>query len=884
MRKIMNLFRSRRWRLEKDLSRELQYHVDRRVDDLIRAGQSAVDARRQASIEFGGVAQIQEAVRDAWPWRWLSELGRDFRYAGRVLRGSPGFTVTAILSLALGIGANTAIFSILHALVLRSLPVSDPERLVVVTRNGNQVSSPYPLFLHLRDQSQALAGVLAFRTTACRFSEGETSERISGALVSGGYFEVLGVKPAVGTTIAIEDDRHPGSGGWRGPVVMLSYAFWMRRLGGQKSIVGTRILLNEHPFTVVGVTPPGFNGTEVGESPDVFAPMTMQEVMMPGLAKALMMPRSNWLRIIGRLRTGTDVRQAEAELTTLLQRYNQDYLASEAGAKVDVAGRKNLLDQRIGLLPGNAGLSRLREQYSKPLWVLMTVMALVLLIACANVANLLLSRASARRREIAIRLGLGAARSRLISQLLTESFLLAVAGAAAALVLARVLRDVLVSYLPAGQSLAVPLDTNALLFTLALALAAAMAFGLVPAFQSTRVDVAPALKGEEIASKPVRVFFRKGLVVFQMSLTFLLLIAAALFLRSLHNLLTLDPGFARENILVASVDADVKLFPRLLEAVKQLPGVVSAGLSDSPPLGTNTGWNIFVPRLPRFKEPRDSPSVAFVSSGYFATMKIPLLLGRDIEESDVTFHRNVMVVNETFARFFFAGENAVGQRVGLSKGGIYDWEIIGVVKDGKYTGLREEEMRMIYVPYRAGPWASHMVVHLRTAGNPLALASAIRQTVRGLDKTAPVYNVHLVQEELERSLLRERLVGTITGLFGALALVLAAVGLYGLTAYGVTRRTREFGIRIAIGAKAGSIVRLVLREALWLLALGIVVGLAAAWGLGRVVSSLLFGIAPADPLSGALAVVVLVVSALAAAWIPARRASKVEPTTALRYQ
>ncbi|MGH9631164.1 MAG: ABC transporter permease, partial [Bryobacteraceae bacterium] len=576
----------------------------------------------------------------------------------------PGFTATAVLSLALGIGANTAIFSILHALVLRSLPVADPERLVVVTRNET-VSSPYPLFVELRDHSQTLEGVLAFRTTSMRLSKDGETERVIGALVSGTYFDVLGVQPSIGTPIVMEDDQLPGSGGERGPVAVLSHSYWLRRFGGQIAIVGTRILLNGHPFTVVGVGPPAFTGTEVGESPDVFAPMTMQSVLLPGLGDALAQPRSQWLRIFGRLKQGVDLRQAEAELTTLLRRYNEKHFLG--GDVKDAGRRRRLLEQKAVLLPGSTGISQLRTQYGKPLWVLISVVTMVLLIACANVASLLLSRATVRRREIAIRLSLGAARSRLVSQLLVESLLLVAAGAGSGLILARWIRDILIRYLPADRTLTVAMDSSILLFTFAVSIGAALLFGLAPAFQSTSVDVAPAIKGEDVTARPARVLFRKGLVVFQMSLSCLLLIGAALFLHSLHNLLTVDPGFARENILVASVESSPGLDARLLEEVKHLPGVVSAALADSPPLGTHTGWNVYVPRyVPKTSEPRESPSVGFVSPGYFATMGIPLLLGRDMNAHDVIGARNVMVVNETFARHFFGDDNPIGRRLGTT--------------------------------------------------------------------------------------------------------------------------------------------------------------------------------------------------------------------------
>ncbi len=865
--------------LETTLDEELRGYVDEMTERKILHGVPPAEARRQALLETGGLDQVKEQVRDTWLGSGIETTIREVQYAARTLRRSPGFTITALLSLTLGIGANTAIFSILHALVLRSLPVQDPQRLVVVTRNET-VSSPYPLFIELRDHSRTLEGTLAFRTTPVRFSKDGGIERITGVLVSGTYFDVLGVRTSAGTAITNDDDRVRGSGGSRGPVAVLSHSFWLRRFGGQASAIGTSILLNEHRFMVVGVGPPGFQGTEVGEPADVFAPMAMGEALMPGLGTALTEPRSQWLRIFGRLRSDAERPQAEAELTTLLRRYNKEYFI-DGTTKQD--RRRSLIEQKIVLMPGAAGLSSLRSSYSKPLWVLISVVALVLLIACVNVANLMLSRATARRREIAIRLSLGAARSQLIRQLLTESMILAIAGASTGLLLARWMRDGLIRYLPPDRNLNAPIDIQVLLFTLVLGIGAALFFGLVPAFQSTKIDVAPAIKGEETMAKSARILFRKGLVVLQMSLSFLILVAAALFLRSLHNLLTVDPGFVRENILVASVERSPGLDSRLLTAVKYLPGVVSAALADSPPLGTNTGWNIYVPGYtPKATASRISPSVDFVSPGYFSTMGTPLLIGRDINDHDILNMRDVMVVNDTFARYYFGGENPIGKRVG-TKEGVYPWEIVGVVKDSKYSGLREGPSRMIYVPTRPGPWASRTVIHLRTSGDVSALASALRKKIHDVDKTAAVFDVHTIQAEIDRSLLQDRLLGTITGLFGGLALALAAVGLYGLMSYGVARRTREFGIRIAVGARTKSIVVLVVGEALWLLIAATMIGLVAAWVLGRLVKAMLFGIEPADPASLVLAILVLVAAALLAAWIPARRAAKLDPMRALRW-
>jgi predicted permease len=520
--------------------------------------------------------------------------------------------------------------------------------------------------------------------------------------------------------------------------------------------------------------------------------------------------------------------------------------------------------------------------------VVMAVLGLVLLIACANIANLILSRAAARRHELAVRLGLGASRARLISGLLIESVLLASAGAAAGLLVARLGRDVLLTYLPFEQSLSAPLDRNVLLFTLAISAGTALLFGLWPAFQSTNVDVAPALR-DAGSAKSVRVPFRKALVVFQVSVSLIVVIGASLFLRSLHRLLTVDTGFARQNVLIASIDVSpsraLDTYRRVLEAARRLPGVVAAGAADSGPLGTGTGWNIYVPGYtPKANEPRSSPWVGFISPEYFNTMRVPLVLGRDFEARDLDEGRPmVMIVNETFARHYFGTESPVGRMVGLDRDKL-DVEIVGVVKDAKYTGLREDPLRMVYVPYRPGPWAAQFALHLRTTGDSSALASALRRTVAAIDPDAPVFNIRTAEEEVGRSLLRERLLATMTSIFGGLALLLAALGLYGVLSYGVTQRTREFGIRIAVGAEAIRIVNLVMREAAGMLAAGLTFGLIATWVAGRIVGTLLYGVEPTDPISMLMAVLVLGAVSVFAAWVPARRASRVDPIRALRYE
>jgi predicted permease len=812
---------------------------------------------------------------------WL----RESTLALRSLAKRPAFSIMIVATLALGIGASTALFSILHALVLRSLPVADPGRLVVVSRN--QISLQYPLFRYLEAHSTTLEGVAAFRSASWRVRTATGTERIKGTLVSGSYFRVLGVMPALGSAITEADDATPGAGGRRGAVAVLGHGFWIRQFGGEPGVVGSRVFLNEHPFTIVGVAPPGFTGTEVGDSPDVFAPMTLQPVLLPSLGRGLFEARSNWIRIIARLGRGVDSGQDEAELTALQRAYNQQILDSLPGAVIDAAARRSLLEQRISLLPGSAGISGLRQQYSKPLAVLMAVMGLVLLVMCANIASLLLSRAASRRHETAIKLGLGASRPRLIAGLLSESLFLALAGTVAGVLLARVGRDTLLTYLPTERILDAPLDRSVLLFAAALAAGGVLLFGLVPALQSTSLDVAPELKSGG-GRKSARAPFRKALVGFQVAVSLVVVLGSVLFLRSLQALLSGDAGVERESILMAAVDVPqgraMEVYPRLLAEMRTLPGVSSAALSDSGPLGTHTGWNIFLPGyVPGPDEPRESPWVGFISPGYFATMAIPLLAGRDFDDRDVSATRNVMIVNETFARHYFGAENPIGRSIGLRQG-IYDVEIVGVVKDVKATGLREAPLRMVYVPYRPGPWGLQMVVHLRTSGPPTAVAASFRQRIRQLDETIPVFGVRTVREEIAGSLLRERLVATLSGLFGGLALLLAAIGLYGVLSHGVARRTREFGIRIAVGAGPGDIATHVLSEAGRVVGAGIAGGLLSAWLLARVVSSLLYGVDAGDPVSAGIAVAVLAASGGLAAWLPARRASRVDPILALRNE
>jgi predicted permease len=881
LRRLLTLFSRRR--IEREFEAELDDHLTLLRDRYIRQGMSPAEAERAARRQFGSVLQTQEAHRDRIGFPGLENLVRDALYGVRALFRSPGFTAVAVLSLALGIGANTAIFSVIDAVLLRELPVADPERLAVVAiplvKRGEVTygqSFSYPEFRHLRDQSRQLEGVFCFRSHSLSVGFGGSVERMPGALVSGNYFSLLGLHLALGTAIDPADDTLPGSGGPRGPIAVLSHRYW-KRIGGSPSIIGKVMDINGHPFTVVGVGPPGFTGTEIGEEADVFAPMMMQSVLTPENPNALEQRRNVWLRIMARLAPAAGPRQAESELTLLHQRFlNEDVQRMQS---LTAERRRLLAEQRIVLLPGSTGISGLRKQYGTLLMILMVVVGLVLLIACANVANLALARAAARQREIAVRLALGASRGRLLSLVLTENLLLALTGTGAGLLLSFWARDLLVRALVPGRSLEVSLDLRVLAVTFATGLASGVLFGLIPAIQSGRTSwVRPT-------GMPIR---RVGrfLVAAQVALSALLLIGAGLFLRTLLNLRTIDPGFARQNILLANTDPELngysaertKLFYRnLLEAARSFPGVRLASMADSSPLDNHTFWDFYLGKE------QVSSQVTKIAPGYFDLMNIRLLFGRDFTEQDRTGAPAVALVNESFARKFFPGESAVGKRFGIGRGET-NIEIVGVVQDSRYTGLRESGGPMLYVPYQQNRLFDAMVLHLRTAGNPAPVIAALREEVRRLDPNLPVYNIHTVEEQIDRTLAGENLMATVAALFGFLALLLSAAGVYGVMAYSVSRRTREVGIRVALGAGRGTITGLILRDAGVLVAAGVVAGVPAAYVLARLVSSRFFGVSPWDAPSIAAAVFALAIAGLLAAWIPARRAAAVDPMAALRSE
>ncbi len=850
--------------------------------------------------------------------RLLETVWHDIRFAFRMLVQNPAFAAVAILSLALGIGANTAIFTLIDSVLLRSLPVQDPDRLVVVARNPDEPSTGfnYPDYRYIRDHAKSFSGVIASSGIGSQAAmtvpdEGSsaTAQLVSPAFVSGNYFDVLGVIPAVGRVLTpadnITQDAHP----W----AVLGYDFWQRRFGGDPRVVGKRVTLNGSPFTIVGVARSGFHGTDVGSKPDMYLPI----MMLAQIQKTF--PEWNtrhfwWLNVIARLKPGVTIRAAIPEVDLLWKQIienDPEKRPVQEFEKKDYARRN-----RGWLLPGGGGYSYFRTQLQKPLTVLMIVVGLVLLIACANLANLLLARAAGRQREIAIRLAIGAGRARVVSQLVVETLVISTLGGLVGLLFATWGSRALLSFMP-SQRVPVAIDTTPdlrlLAFAFGLSILAGLICGIVPALQATRPDLNSALKNEIVSIGRVRFDLRRILVVSQVAISLLLLIGAGLFIRSLLNLRNLDPGFQRESVLLVDVnpsDLGYKgqrlrdFYDRLLARVETAHDVRAASLAQITPLA-GMRWNSDISVAGYQRKPQEKPYVDFnsVSPNYFQTLGIPLLLGRDFRPQDNPvqtpdpkpgFNEDgplgppapVAIVNETFAKHYFGGRSPIGEH--LSTAEKYDpaksFEIVGVAKDARYFGMREEVEPMIYVPaWRFGARGGTTLC-VRTTGPPEELNQTIRREVASLDPSVPVLRTLTMEQQFDNQISAERAVTTLCGFFGALAVLLAAIGLYGVMAHSVTRRYREIGIRMALGAERRNVLWLVLRETLWMIGIGAAIGLPAAFVLTRLVSSFLFGLTPQDPLSIALATLALVTVTALAGYIPARRATTVDPMIALRYE
>ncbi len=834
----------------------------------------------------------------------MGHLRQDLSFAFRTLRKSPVFLGVAVLSLALGIGANTAIFTLIDQLMLRLLPVKNPKELVLLWGRGDHYGSnngrykiSYPMYADFRDKNQVFSGMFCRYQGDMSVSFDGSTERVSGELVSGTYFPVLGVGAAIGRVFSAGDDQTPGGH----PFAVLSYRYWMNRFQGDPRVIGKKLVVDGFPLTVVGVSQAGFDGLDPGSAPEIRVPIMMRAQLTPAQGDyTLTDRRGRWVNAYGRLKPGLTLERAKAGLAPLFHQMLEMEVREAAFSKAAELTKQSFLKMWIDALPASQGVTELQRRYSSSLFVLMALVGVVLLIACANLANLFIARATARQKEIAVRLALGATRMRLVSQLLVESTLLAAAGGLLGLAIAVWTDKLLLRFLPSSSSpmtiSAMP-DGRILLFNLAVSLAAGLLFGLAPALQATKPRIAATLKDQagSVSSGP-SVRFRKVLVTAQVTLSLLLLIAAGLFVRSLRNLKDLDPGFRTANLLTFAVSPPLngytpersrEFYRRLKEALDTMPGVESSSLAVVPVLAGNE-WDSSMTVDTYKAAPGEDldPHMNYISTDYFRTLSVPVSMGRDFTARDDQGAAKVAIVNEKFAQRYFPGANPVGHRVGMGSdpGTKTDIEVVGVVRNTRYETMRDEIPLEVYRPYRQNDWYNGMSVYVRTARDPEPMFRAIRGAVAQLDPSLPVSFMKTLEGQKDESMLTERLVASLSGAFGILATVLAAIGLYAVMAYMVARRTREIGIRMALGAESWDVVLLVMREVAVLVAIGIAAGLLLAWGLTGLVRTQLYGIAPNDPATVALAAAAIAVVALLAGYLPARRAVNVDPIQTLRFE
>jgi macrolide transport system ATP-binding/permease protein len=881
---------------ERDIADELAQHLEDRFLDLRHRGLDERAARQGALEELGDAHTLERLLavavarrpvpialeagvpRVGWRGWW-----NDVKVSARMLRRTPGFTLVATLSLALAIGANTTIFSIANALLLQPLAgVLRPDELVLIgrTQEGQGFDTfSYPDYLSYRDRARTLSGIAATFDAPIHLSTGGGSERLRAGVVSGNYFRVLGVGAAAGRTFLLEEDGAPGAH----PVTVLTHHLWSTRFGADSAIVGKTVTINAYPYTVVGVAAEGYSGIIKASSVDLFVPIAMIGQLRDGFGRALGARDAVWLNLFGRLAPGATPVAAESELVGIARRLEQEFPTSNAKRSATVASG-------LGFDPFS------RSQTIQFTRILAGVVALVLLIACANVANLLLARGTARQRELSIRASLGASRGRLVRQLLAEGVLLALLGGALGIAIAKWATP-LVLQLPlfaaSAGTVRFPIDLTVLGFTLAVSLASAVLFGVPSALRASRVDLASAMKAGAPASAGSGKLLRNGLLVAQLAISVVLLVATGLFVRTLQALYAIPPGFEARQTLIATADVALqgydeqrgrRFYAELERGAAALPGVRSAALAYMLPLGGG-GWDTRLFAAEQSAAP-DAPGlktdVNVVTDSYFQTMGMELLAGRGFTAADRAGSPDVAVINEATATALWPGGDAVGKRFRLGRTGD-PVEVIGVVPTAKYRSLLEPVRPFMYRPF-SQLYQAPMTIHLGTDGDPHALTGSLRRLVASLDKDLPVYRVGTLQERLDRSIGQQRTGAMLVGTYGSLALLLAAVGLYGSMAYVVSRRTREIGIRMALGARASVVLRGVFREALTLAAIGVVLGLALAVPAAKVLRSQLFGVEASDPLTLIAVPLVLGVVTVAAAFLPARRATRVDPVTALRME
>ncbi len=898
---LRGLFGKRR--AEQELDDELRDFLEKSLAEKMRAGMTREQAHRAARLEMGGVEVVKEKVRSASWETHIETLWSDLRFGARLLRFNPVFAGTAILSLALGIGANTAIFQLLDAVRLRTLPVKNPQeiaRIAIDQRKGasGSFSSRYPdltyaMWEQIRAQQQGFSEVFAWGPTTFNISPSGEVHNVQALWVSGEFFETLGVGPVLGRLLTPTDDRpNCASSG-----VVISYSFWQREYAGERAVIGRTITIGRHPFPIIGVTPADFYGVEVGRYFDVAAPLCAEPIVM-GEGSQLQRRSGWWLSVMGRLKPGWTVERAAAQLRAISPGLFEAALPPE----YNPSNAKRFLQFKLGVFSGGSGISDLRREYEQPLWLLLGLAGVVLLIASANLANLMLARASAREKEMGMRIAVGATRARLIRQLLAESLLLAVTGAALGALLAHNLSQVLVASLSTQHDpLFVDLGTDwrVLGFTTALAALTCILFGLAPALRATSVSPGVVLKegARGTTGRSSRFGLRRILVVSQIALSLTLLVSALLFARSLGKLAAVDAGFRQSGILVTDIDfTSLKLTTNelrisfaneLLARVRAIPGVDSAAITEIVPLsGNGIAHDILMGVSSPPKD--DNPVSTFnrVSPGFFQTLQTPMIAGRQFNEHDVGGSPLVAIVNESFARKIAKTGNPVGTMFRVQRMGtiIGPYEIIGLVKDTKYYDLREEPQEIVYTALAQHDQPDNDAQILIRSNMPLPeLISAVKAVASSANADLDV-SFFVFRRMIEEGLLRDRLMARLSGFFGGLAVLLAVIGLYGVISYMVARRRNEIGIRMSLGASRGAIVSLVLRESLLLLGIGLAIGIVLALGSSRAAASLLFGLKPNDVVTLVLATGTLAIVALAASYLPALRASKLDPMKALRHE
>jgi predicted permease len=896
---------------DREFDEEMQAHLRLLAERYVREGMKPNEADSAARRQFGNTALLHEDRREMQTIPSLETFWRDVRYGARQLHLNPLFTAIAVLSLALGIGANTAVFTLLDQLVLRLLPVQDPERLVMIWSTSphfggstGQRAVSYPMYQDFQRKADAFEFVLCRFETPSSITVNGGTERINAELVSGNFFQALGVGPAAGRVFSPEADDRIYKGH---PSVVLSHQYWLRRFAGDPKVVGKKILVNNYPMEIVGVSAAGFAGLDPARSLDIRVPILMAPVMTPGHDE-LGNRRSQWIQMFARLKAGYTVESARASLQPLFHQILQQEVGEFALRKISQRDRDLFLKRSALVETAANGYSGLRRQYSTALIVLMCMAGLILVIACSNVAGLLTARAVARQKEMAVRLAIGAARKTLIRQLLVESLLLSLAGAALGVALSVAATRGLLSMLPASGAtlmLRAEPDARILLFSVGMALATALLFGVAPALQATRLDLLMTLKdlAGAVTGNTGSARFRKTLVTVQVALSFLLLMGAGLFARTLANLKNTRTGFKSAQTLVSFQVDPAKngytagrtrnFYSDALREIRELPGVKSAAYAMWPLLNGRE-WDLTVVVEGHHAAPGEDMQVYYnlVSPGYWQAMGVHLLQGRNFDERDRVDGGsdpqpwNVAIVNREFAEHFFGAQNAIGRLIGCCHGPDTKpaIRIVGVAENSLFAGPRAGVRRQVFLPYLESASPAAVTFYLRTTTQAAAISATLRSVVAKLDGSMPVYDLKTLEEQLDETLSTERLIAFLSMVFGALATVLAALGLYGVMAFVVARRTKEIGLRMALGARRSWVLWQVMREGLILLGGGLIVGVPGAYALSRYVSSQLFGVTPTDVWTGVASIVVLGFVALVSGLVPARRASAVDPITALRYE